>query len=39
MNLKRALVNREAEEVEANRGDVIRQITEGQFNKAVRRRI
>ena len=29
-------VYREADEGEANRGDVIRQITEGQFNKAVR---
>ena len=29
-------VYREADEVEATRGEVIRQITEGQFNKAVR---
>src|SRR3974390_1003301 len=29
-------VYREAAEVEATRGEVIRQITEGQFNKAVR---
>ena len=28
-------VYREADEVEATRGEVIRQITEGQFNKAV----
>ena len=29
-------VYREADEVEANRADVIRQIIEGQFNRAVR---
>jgi hypothetical protein len=34
--LETCSVYREVDEVEANRGDVIRQITEGQFNKAVR---
>ena len=34
--LETCSVYREADEVEANREDVIRQITEGQFNKAVR---
>ena len=34
--LETCSVYREADEVEASRGDVIRQITEGQFNKAVR---
>ena len=29
-------VYREADEFEANRGEVIRQITEGQFNRAAR---
>ena len=34
--LETCSVYREADEVEANRGDVIRQITEGQFNRPVR---
>jgi hypothetical protein len=34
--LQTCSVYREADEVEATREDVIRQITEGQFNKAVR---
>jgi hypothetical protein len=34
--LETCSVYREADEFEANRGDVIRQIAEGQFNKAAR---
>ena len=34
--LETCSVYREADEVEANREDVIRQITQGQFNKAAR---
>jgi hypothetical protein len=34
--LETCSVYREADEFEANRGDVIRQIVEGQFSKAVR---